>query len=59
MDIVLGNACLALCVLLYLQDKAHRQELYNVRDINYERGYKDGLYENVVRICEDDSREAN
>ena len=59
MDIILTIALLALVSLGYLREKEHESELKKAKSYSFNRGYQKGLYEQVVRICADDSDEAN
>lgn len=46
MVFVMGIGALAMCIAYVHQDMIHEAEL----KASYEKGYKDGLYENVIKF---------
>lgn len=49
MDILFIVVSLILAICYWMREQEHKQELQD----SYEKGYKKGLYENVVKFSED------
>ena len=51
MDIVMGIGCLAIIAAYFVREQEHKKELR----ASYEKGYKKGLNELVVKMCSEEA----
>ena len=54
MDVILVVVIFILAILMYLREEEFHRQLVRCKTYNYEKGYKDGLYQNVIKKCSDD-----